>query len=338
MWLQRSINIVLRGNDCVIFVAFATRVWQTPASFAILSHMNTHAKTIPSDTTSAQADTHPAPRKKHLLGKVLLALVVLYGLLNLGGKVRLVTRTYEIEDARISSEVRIAVVSDLHGARYGKNQSRILSALDQANPDAVLLLGDIFDEHNHNEESYVLLDELSGKFDCYFIFGNHEYKSGEIEQIRSALTQAGIPILSGTDTTLNVNGTRVQIFGIDDILGGSVKQQKQLASAAEKCSDDVFSILAIHAPNGVESYLSYGFDLMLSGHTHGGQIIIPSIMNGLYAPGQGLLPKYGGGRYDFDDQTLIISRGLARKPLWLPRVFNPPELVLVDLKPLATNP
>ena len=301
-------------------------------------YMNTFQTTIPADATSAQTKTNPAPRKKRLFAKALLALVVLYGLLNLVGKVRLVTRTYEIEDARISSEVRIAVVSDLHGARYGKNQSRILSALDQANPDAVLLLGDIFDEHNHNEQSYVLLSELSGKFDCYFIFGNHEYKSGEIEQIRSALEQAGIPILSGTDTTLDVNGTKVQIFGIDDILGGSVKQQKQLASAAEKRIDDVFSILAIHAPNGVESYLSYGFDLMLSGHTHGGQIILPGIMNGLYAPGQGLLPKYGGGRYDFDDQTLIISRGLARKPLWLPRVFNPPELVLVDLKPLATNP
>lgn len=294
--------------------------------------------TIPAEAISAQQVDKPVPRKKRLLGKVLLVLVVLYGLLNLGGKVRLVTRTYEIEDARISSEVRIAVVSDLHGARYGKDQSRILSALEQANPDAVLLLGDIFDEHNHNGQSYVLLNELSGKFNCYFIYGNHEYKSGEIAHIRSALKQAGIPILSGTDTTLDVNGTKVQIFGIDDLLGGSVKQQKQLASAAEKRSDDVFSILAIHAPNGVESYLPYGFDLMLSGHTHGGQIILPGIMNGLYAPGQGLFPKYGGGRYDFGDQTLIISRGLARKPFWLPRVFNPPELVLVDLKPLSSTP
>ena len=153
-----------------------------------------------------------------------------------GGKVRLVTRTYEIEDARISSEVRIAVVSDLHGARYGKNQSRILSVLDQANPDAVLLLGDIFDEHNHNEQSYVLLNELSGKFDCYFIFGNHEYKSGEIEQIRSALTQAGIPILSGTDTTLNVNGTKVQIFGIEIFSGHIPASVKIIRFASQRLS------------------------------------------------------------------------------------------------------
>ena len=298
--------------------------------------MNTQS-TILAETKTTQHVSKTTPRKKRLLGKILLALVVLYVFLNIGGKVRLVTRTYEIEDSRISSEVRIAVVSDLHGARYGNNQSRILAALDEATPDAVLLLGDIFDEHNHNEQSYVLLNELSGKFNCYFIYGNHEYKSGEIAHIRSALKQANIPILSGTDTVLEVNGTKVQIFGIDDILGGSVKQQKQLASAAEKRSDDVFSILAIHAPNGVESYLPYGFDLMLSGHTHGGQIILPGIMNGLYAPGQGFFPKYGGGRYDFDAQTLIISRGLARKPFWLPRVFNPPELVLVDLKPLATD-
>jgi predicted MPP superfamily phosphohydrolase len=83
----------------------------------------------------------------------------------------------------------------------------------------------------------------------------------------------------------------------------------------------------------MQSYLPYGFDLMLSGHTHGGQIILPGLLNGLYAPGQGFFPKFAGGRYELDNMTLIIGRGLARKPLWLPRVFNPPELVLVDLKP-----
>ncbi|MPN49853.1 hypothetical protein SDC9_197477 [bioreactor metagenome] len=130
----------------------------------------------------------------------------------------------------------------------------------------------------------------------------------------------------------------MRLFGIDDGLGGKAKQKKQLLAAAAERRDDEFSILAIHVPNDVESYLPYGFDLMLSGHTHGGQIILPRVLNGLYAPGQGLLPKYGGGRYDFEGQTLIISRGLARKPIWLPRVFNPPELVLVDLKPAESLP
>jgi predicted MPP superfamily phosphohydrolase len=134
---------------------------------------------------------------------------------------------------------------------------------------------------------------------------------------------------------VTVNETTVQIFGVDDGQGGKAKQLWQIANAGSKRKDDVFSILAIHVPNGVESYLHYGFDLMLSGHTHGGQIIIPYILNGLYAPGQGFFPKYGGGRYDFGQQTLIISRGLAQKPLWLPRLGNPPELTIVTLKPVS---
>jgi len=280
----------------------------------------------------------PATKRRRLFWKILCALVALYLLINIGGKARFVTRTYEIEDERIHSDVRIAVVCDLHGALYGSGQSDIITALEQAQPDVVLLLGDLFDQYGKNEKSYVLLDALSGKFNCYFILGNHEYKSGALKQIRAALEAAEIPILSGESAMVDVDGTQVQIFGIDDGLGGTKKQQQQLADAAAQRSDDIFSILAIHVPNGVESYLDYGFDLMLSGHTHGGQIIIPGLINGLYAPGQGFFPKYGGGRYDFGDQTLIISRGLARKPLWLPRVFNPPELVIVTLKPISSTP
>ena len=279
-----------------------------------------------------------APRKTRLLGRMLLSLIVFYLILNIGGKARLVTRTYEIEDPRIQSELRIAVISDLHGALYGNGQSRIITALEQAAPDAVILLGDIFDQYGHNEQSYVLLDALASQFNCYFIYGNHEYKSGELTKIRAALKADKIPVLSGNSAIIEANGAKVQLFGIDDGLGGKVKQQKQLLNAAAARRDDIYSILAIHVPNEVESYLPYGFDLMLSGHTHGGQIILPGIMNGLYAPGQGMLPKYGGGRYDFEEQTLIISRGLTRKPFWLPRVFNPPELVLIDLKPADSNP
>ena len=86
-------------------------------------------------------------------------------------------------------------------------------------------------------------------------------------------------------------------------------------------------------PNRVNSFLRYGFDLVLSGHTHGGQFVIPHVLNGLYAPGQGIFPKFGGGKYVFESQTLIVSRGLSQKPLWLPRLGNPPELCLVTLQP-----
>ena len=258
-------------------------------------------------------------------------------LLNWGTRTRFVTRCYEITDARIRDDVRLAIVSDLHGALYGARQSELVAAIAQESPHAVLLLGDILDQHGLDENGKTLVSVLSERFCCYFVPGNHEYKSGELGAVRELMGEANIPILAGESTMLTVDETRVQIFGVDDAQGGKSKQLRQIANAGGERKDEIFSILAIHAPNGVESCLRYGFDLMLSGHTHGGQIVIPGVLNGLYVPGQGLFPKYGGGRYDFGNQAMIVCRGLSQKPLWLPRLGNPPELCFVTLKPTASG-
>ncbi len=270
------------------------------------------------------------PRRTSLF---LAAIAAILALFNWGTKTRIVTRYYEITDARIHDEVRIAIVCDLHGAQYGKKQSDLIAALEEASPTVVLLLGDIYDQDGIDPHAVELVDAVSRRFTCYFIPGNHEYKSGELNMIRNLLRESNIPNIAGETVTVQVKDTQVQIFGIDDGQGGKSKQLWQMANAAKQRKSDVYSILAIHVPNDVESYLHYGFDLMLSGHTHGGQIILPHVLNGLYAPGQGFFPKYGGGRYDFGKQTLIISRGLSQKPLWLPRFGNPPELTIVALKP-----
>jgi predicted MPP superfamily phosphohydrolase len=92
-----------------------------------------------------------------------------------------------------------------------------------------------------------------------------------------------------------------------------------------------YKILMAHRPENIELYRKYSFELIVSGHTHGGQIRIPYIMNGLYAPDQGFFPKYSGGVYQHENLTHIISRGLSINPK-LPRIFNPPELVVITIK------
>jgi predicted MPP superfamily phosphohydrolase len=257
--------------------------------------------------------------------------------LNWGKKTQFVLRYFMVYDARIHNEVRLAIVSDLHGAMYGEKQSEIVAALGQERPHVVLLLGDIFDHRGIDDNAKALISVLSGRFSCYFVPGNHEYKSGEMREIRSLLDKANIPILAGDCATISVNQTKIEIFGVDDAMGGMVRQRSQLSAAKTKRCDDVFSVLAIHSPNDVAQILPFGFDLMLSGHTHGGQFVIPHLFNGLYAPGQGVFPKYGGGRYDFASQVLIICRGLSQAPLWLPRLGNPPELCFVTLKGQETT-
>lgn len=253
-------------------------------------------------------------------------------MIDLWGVCRLRVQSYTIADARITGEIRLAVLSDVHSSSWGAHQKRLLSALEEQKPDFVLLLGDIFHNHGKNKEALELLRSLGKTCRCYFVLGNHEYRTGDVAAVKEAIQDAGIPILDGKSADLAAGSARIRLAGIDDGWGGVTRQRLQLVQAGASRDDGVYSILAIHVPNNVKSILPLGFDLMLAGHTHGGQIRIPGLLNGLYAPGQGFFPRYGGGRYDFGEQTLIISRGLSKKPWWLPRIWNPPELVIVMLK------
>ncbi len=105
----------------------------------------------------------------------------------------------------------------------------------------------------------------------------------------------------------------------------------ELDKIQRKKDDNLFRVLLTHRPSYIESYLKYGFDLVLCGHAHGGQWRIPFILNGVFAPDEGWLPKYAGGKYDFPNGQMIVSRGLARESTRVPRIFNRPELVIVDV-------
>lgn len=269
--------------------------------------------------------------RKRIFLWVLAVIAGLYLVVNWFGKSRFIVQEYRIEDERITDDVRIVVVSDLHSALYGAGQSDLLDAIAKAYPAVVLLGGDIFHHHGNNKNAVTLLHALSKRFTCYFILGNHEYQTKQIGWVKRQIKESGIRILDGESVDIAAGTTTVRLYGIDDGHGGKAHQLAELSRAGKERDDSVYSILAIHVPNDVKNILPLGFDLMLSGHTHGGQIRIPDVLNGLYAPGQGMFPKYGGGRYDFGEQTLIISRGLAKVPYWLPRVFNPPELVVVTL-------
>ena len=98
-----------------------------------------------------------------------------------------------------------------------------------------------------------------------------------------------------------------------------------------KSQNGHYTILLAHRPEYFQLYADYGFDLALCGHAHGGQWRLPGLINGVYAPGQGLWPKYAGGIYQQAACTMLVSRGLARESTRIPRLFNRPELVIIDL-------
>ncbi len=250
---------------------------------------------------------------------------------------------YDLTAAAVSHPVRIALVTDLHSCAYGKDQSELLDAVDAEKPDLVLLGGDIFDDELPDGNAAAFLREISGKYMCYYVTGNHEYWSGVrgFADKMDILRECGINRLDGRMETVELNGTRLNICGIDDpyAWGNNVYQlrsvdssfRKQLERVAALPRNGAYTILLTHRPELFDLYSGYGFDLVLAGHAHGGQWRIPGIINGVYAPNQGLFPEYAGGKYRKDGTVMVVSRGLARESTRVPRFYNRPELVTVVL-------
>lgn len=271
-------------------------------------------------------------KQKHRRKWFLVAALLL--LLILALDARLKTVFYSIETPKLTEPVRLVVLTDLHSCWYGEEQSTLLNALRRQEPDLVLLVGDIFEEGLSWDNAISTVSSLAADYPCYYVTGNHEYWTGQADYILDLMDSYGITTLSGTWETISINGQTLNLCGIDDPDSGR-DTDSALEALTPAFDNDAYTILLSHRPELIDTYLSYPFDLILSGHAHGGQWRIPGLLNGLLAPHQGLFPAYAGGRYDFDEATMIVSRGLARESTLIPRVFNRPELVIVDLTPAA---
>ncbi len=281
-------------------------------------------------------------RKKKIL---LILLAVLLLLILPGFYNGLAIRRYTVEAPGVVNPVRIVLITDLHSCAYGEGQRELLDAMDAQAPDLILLSGDIFDDDLPDDNAETFLRGIAGRYPVYYVTGNHEYWSGEAGFARkmAILEECGIVRFSGETATMEVNGSRIMVCGVDDPDGWRSGNgfdehteggfREQVARVAEKAEGSTYTILLTHRPELLDVYSQYDFDLVLAGHAHGGQWRIPGILNGLWAPNQGLFPAYAGGRYERGRTVMIVSRGLARESTRVPRWYNRPELVIVELKP-----
>jgi uncharacterized protein len=246
-------------------------------------------------------------------------------------RTNLAVKYYEISTDKINDNIRIAFIADLHSCYYGENQKDLLDCINKQAPDIVMFGGDIADDELPHENWMIVLEALAALYPCYYVTGNHEYWSFDAEFIRQTVNEFGINVLEGECRTIAINGQKINICGIDDFVIGEKEYDKQLKNTMINRDFSLYSLLLAHRPEHINRYLNYNFDLILSGHTHGGQWRIPFVLNGLYAPDQGFFPKYAGGKYEHGSTLHIVSRGLSKNSTRIPRIFNPPELVIVDL-------
>lgn len=273
-------------------------------------------------------------RKKHWWILPVLAILVALTLIALDE--RLILRTYTVASPKLTAEVRLAVVTDFHSS---DNADDVVAMVASCAPDAVLLVGDLFDDDTQNrptERTLSLMRQLSAQYPCYYVSGNHEAWTGEMDALYQQTEEAGVTVLRMSSGVLTVRGQRIALCGIPDpyemVFSGAPDTEEQIRQAMENVDSADFTVLLAHRPELLTKYAQFPLDLVVSGHAHGGQVRIPGVLNGLYAPNQGWFPKLAGGAYTQDGTTLIVSRGLAVRTR-LPRIFNRPEVVLVRCVP-----
>ena len=236
--------------------------------------------------------------------------------------------------------MRLAVITDLHSCRYGSGQKDIfrkLEEIDKEKPIAALLLaGDIIDDRL--DDSVALALFTGSRWPVFYATGNHEFWTERINAYKRTIRSLGAFVLEGDGRTITCEGADVDICGVDDpvyILEDSWREQLESASRVHDPSR--LGILVSHRPEEPQAYEGLGFDVVVSGHMHGGQWRMPFLERGLMAPGcsdETFFPLHTAGVETLGDGTkLAISRGLAREAAPIPRFFNHPAMMVLDIIP-----
>lgn len=235
--------------------------------------------------------------------------------------------TYAAEQLGVDLDgYRIVQISDLHNAKFGKNNQKLVDRIRECEPDMIVLTGDLVDSNHTNVDRAVqFVDEIVKICPVYYVTGNHEYwlEKSEYDELMDGLIGAGVVILDDQVVEISRGDAKFRLVGLDD---------KSLADGTLEAllSDEKeLTVVLAHEPKYLVRYASIGVDLVLSGHAHGGQFRLPFV-GGIVAPDQGFLPKYTAGEYYMNGTEMIVSRGLGNSVIPV-RLFNFPEIVCVEL-------
>ena len=232
---------------------------------------------------------------------------------------------------------KIAQVSDIHCDKVGHSDLSFINKIKNFNPDMIVITGDILDSYNNNMDiAYNILSQLAIVAPCYFVSGNHELRlPEEYEQLKNRMKKLNITYLHNSKLFITKNNESINLVGVEDY--NFFKNKDKLNHRAnfiktleELYSPNHFNILLSHRPEKFPIYADIKYELIFSGHAHGGQWRIPFV-GGIFSPSQGFFPKYTNGNYVLEDSTMIVSQGLGNSSFPI-RINNRIELILATLK------
>ncbi len=298
-------------------------------------------------TNKTTTEPKETGKKKHAIRRVLLRLLtfLLIFALILGAAAAFYgrytqthyrTSFYQETSEKVSSDIRIAVISDIHNREYGENNEVLISDLQALKPDLILFLGDVVTRDDDDYQPMLhLVSALTGIAPCYGVLGNHESERiyyGNDRALPKRFENAGLKLLRNSREDVRVGEDTVQLIGVEGTAYGFEEYGGREFMEKTEIDPSSYCILMTHIPILFETQLSgYGFDLGIAGHVHGGIVNLP-LLGGLYSDEEGYFPEFSAGKYTLDkQQTLIISAGLGDSKRFPPRINNMPELVVIDI-------
>ena len=231
--------------------------------------------------------------------------------------------------------LKIVQLSDLHGAVFGDDNADLLSAVEAAEPDLIVLTGDLQDRFRNTPPEYTwsLGAACAAIAPTYFVTGNHEWAVGGVPELKEGLEAAGVTVLTNEYVQLERDGDTLVLAGIDDPNGyADQKTPEELAAEIyAQQGENVYWLLLAHRNSLFESdYSLLGADLVISGHGHGGMIRLP-FTDGLISTDRTLFPSFTAGFYSANGREVFVSRGLGNSgPSF--RLFNRPQVVVLTLE------
>lgn len=274
-------------------------------------------------------------KRLFLIGSALLMILAVW---TFWGNTALEVNEYAISSSKLPDAFdgfRIAQISDLHNAEFGKDNSNLLTLLREAEPDIIVITGDMVDSYHTDIDIALRFAEDAIKIaPCYYVTGNHEARIPAYKALKTGLESAGVVVLDNQRMELVQNGEVIALIGVNDpsfrtdyLLGDSTAVIS--GTLKELTENDAYTILLSHRPEFFDTYVASGVDLVFSGHAHGGQFRLPFI-GGLVAPNQGLFPEYDSGLYIEGRTNMLVSRGIGNSIIPI-RFNNHPEIIVVTL-------
>ena len=246
----------------------------------------------------------------------------------------------------LNKPFKVLCLSDLHDAQFGTDNCVLLATVKSIRPDVVVLTGDTVSTGADNLSSTCeMLKKLCEISPVFAILGNHENRRSQSTKITQAFEEAGVIVLKNELWQGEINKQTISILGLWEQQGlsksdyaksfaGTLKYENHLTEVKALSKSDGIRILLSHFPEnfsmiGELSYCQRPFEVMFSGHAHGGQWRLPYV-GGLYSPGQGIFPRFDGGFYKRANNALVVSRGLGND-VPVPRINNRPEIVVLTV-------